>query len=329
MLLESIFVAIVPALFYIAIIYIVDRYEKEPLWLLGAAFLWGAVPSIIFALIVNTVFSIPIYLVFGEYGLGDALSASLIAPLVEESVKGFLLLGLLFFWRHEIDSLLDGIIYGAMVGLGFAMVENVFYFMSAFAEGGTESWFSVVILRNLFGLNHSLFTAATGLGIAIARLTKRSWVRFTAPVVGWMGAMFLHFVHNASASLGSIAGPLVCFPLFANAWGGVLIMLVIIVYALVQEKRWIKQYLADEIEQGTLTEPQYQTANSGTRRFFHRYSLLLSHGPMGYWNALQFYHKCSELAYKKHHYELHQDNKSQQLAHKLRQEIAILSQRIQ
>lgn len=140
----------------------------------------GAIPSIIFAFIVNTVLSIPFYVFAGE-SLGDALSASLIAPLVEESIKGLLLLVLLIIWRHEIDSILDGIIYGAMIGLGFAMVENVFYFAGAFAEGGTEGWWSVVILRNVFGLNHSLFTAVTGMGIAIARLTPRPWVRFSTP----------------------------------------------------------------------------------------------------------------------------------------------------
>lgn len=327
MILESIVIAIIPVILYIAIIYLVDRYEKEPLWLLGAAFLWGAIPSIIFALIVNTILSIPFYVFAGE-GLGDALSASLVAPLVEESVKGILLLALLIVWRQEIDSILDGIIYGAMIGLGFAMVENVFYFIGAFEEGGMEGWLSVVALRNVFGLNHSLFTAVTGLGIAIARLTPRPWVRFTTPVLGWMGAMFLHFVHNASASFGGVAGALVCIPLLANSWGGLFIMLIIIIWAILQEKKWIKQYLAEEVPAGTLSNEQYQTASSGTRRLFHRYNLLLSHGPMGYWNALRFYHKCSELAYKKHHHSLHRDKKSLQLAEKLRGEITQLGRLI-
>ena len=328
MILESIVIAILPVIVYIAIIYLVDRYEKEPLWLLGAAFLWGAIPSIIFAFIVNTVLSIPFYVFAGE-GLGDALSASLVAPLVEESVKGMLLLALLLVWRQEIDSILDGIIYGAMIGLGFAMVENVFYFIGAFEEGGMESWFSVVALRNVFGLNHSLFTALTGLGIAIARLTPRPWIRFTAPIMGWMGAMFLHFVHNASASFGAVAGALVCLPLFLNSWGGLFVMFIIIIWAIWQEKKWIKQYLADEVPVGTLSAEQYQTASSGTRRLFHRYNLLLTHGPMGYWHAIRFYHKCSELAYKKHHHSLHQDQKSLQLANKLRGEITQLSRLIQ
>ena len=45
----SVIAAIIPTVFYIIIIYWVDRYEKEPWWLLSAAFLWGAIPSIIAA----------------------------------------------------------------------------------------------------------------------------------------------------------------------------------------------------------------------------------------------------------------------------------------
>jgi protease PrsW len=113
----SILAAAVPTLFFVALIYWVDRYEKEPLWLLGATFLWGAIPSIIIAFIFNTVLSIPVYLLVSGPA-GDALAGSLIAPPVEETVKGLAILGILLLWRHEIDSVLDGIIYGAMVGNG-------------------------------------------------------------------------------------------------------------------------------------------------------------------------------------------------------------------
>ncbi|MCA9958466.1 MAG: PrsW family intramembrane metalloprotease, partial [Anaerolineales bacterium] len=114
--------AVIPTLLYIGLIYWVDRYEKEPWWLLTTAFLWGAIPSIIIAYIFNSLLSTPIYLLTSET-TGDTLAASFIAPPVEETVKGLVLVIIFFRWRHEIDSPLDGIIYGAMVGMGFAMVE--------------------------------------------------------------------------------------------------------------------------------------------------------------------------------------------------------------
>ena len=227
-LILSIIAAAIPALIYIILIYWVDRYEKEPWWLLTAAFLWGAVPSIIIAFIANSVLSIPFYLLAGQT-TGDALAASLIAPPVEESIKGLAVLGIFWFWRHEIDSPLDGIIYGAMVGMGFAMIENIYYFVTVYNEGGVEAWGMNVFLRGIiFGLNHALFTSMTGLGIALARMSTNSVTRIGAPIAGWLAAIFLHFLHNAAVSNSSA----LCLLAFVSDWGGVMLVLVIMIWAL-------------------------------------------------------------------------------------------------
>lgn len=324
LLLFSILAAAIPTLMYVGLIYWVDRYEKEPLWLLTAAFLWGAIPSIIAALIFNTLFSIPLYLLAGDVA-GEALAASLIAPPVEESLKGLALLLIFFLWRHEIDSMLDGIIYGAMVGMGFAMVENVFYFVGVYLEGGAEAWGMNIVLRGvIFGLNHALFSSMTGLGIAIARMTTNPLLRVLAPIGGWATAVFLHFLHNAAVSSGS----LLCFVALLFDWGGVLLTLLIIVWALVQERNWLKTYLAEEVALGLLTTRQYETAVSGRRRNQHRMQLLGARGLAGLRMASHFYHKCSKLAYKKHHYALFKDEESAQMIQRLRGEIATLSQTV-
>ena len=139
-----------------------------------------------------------------------------------------------------------------------------------------------------------------------------------------MAATFLHFLHNLSVSFGN----LLCLVALASDWGGVWLLLVIIVWALVQERRWIKEYLAEEIGLGTLTVNQYDTACSGRKRTRHRFSVLFSHGPGAYLTAVRFYQRCSQLAYKKHHHTLFQDEKSGQLIKELRQEIGTLSQLI-
>lgn len=302
MIVQSILAAIIPALVYIYLIYYVDRYEKEPLWLLTAAFLWGAVPAIIGALLFNVVLGAPFYMVLGQE-TGDAAVATFVAPLVEESVKGLALLLILFLWRDQIDTLLDGIIYGAMVGIGFAMVENVFYFVDEFQASGVEGWQTLVILRAvLFGLNHSLFTSMTGMGVAVAKLNPRSGWRWAAPVLGWSAAVFIHFLHNTFASASEIIGPLACIPLFGNAWGGVLITAVIVGWSVWQERQWIQKYLAEEVQLGTLTAVQYRTASSTGQRFVTRWQLLFRGGPQGFWQAQRFYFTCSKLAYAKHQY---------------------------
>ena len=317
----SIFAATIPTLLYILIIYWVDRYEKEPIWLLISAFLWGAIPSIVVAFIFNSVLSIPFYLLAGD-GAGDALAASLIAPPVEESMKGIALLGILFFWRHEIDSILDGIIYGAMVGMGFAMIENVYYFVNVFNEGGVEAWSINIFMRAvIFGLNHALFTSMTGLGIAIARMTTNTALKFAAPIAGWMTGVFLHFVHNASVSIGE----LLCVVALISDWGGILLIFGIMIWAVLQERSWIRTQLADEVEVGTLTAVQYEIACSGRKRVRYIWNQLTTQGPKAYRQATRFFQRCSELAYKKHHISLFQeDQKNQQLADELRGEIATI-----
>lgn len=323
LLLVSITAAIIPTLFYVSIVYWVDRYEKEPAWLLAATFFWGSVPSVLLAFLLNTILGLPLTILASGSPFADTAVAVFVAPLVEESVKGIALLAIFLFWRHEIDSPLDGIIYGAMVGLGFAMVENVYYFMNEYWLGGATAWGINVILRTvIFGLNHALFSSFTGLGIAVARLSPRLVVKLAAPVFGWGTAVFLHFMHNLTVSTGSLVA---CFS-FLFDWGGLLLILVIALWALVQERQWIKTYLAEEVAQSTLTVSQYRLACSGHQRMLFSLEMLLTKGWRANRQSAHFFHRCSELAYKKHHQQLFGDKQSAVAILRLRREVNHLGQ---
>jgi protease PrsW len=321
--LYSLFAAVIPTLLYVAIIYWVDRYEREPLWLLSAAFLWGAIPSIILALIFNEAFSIPLYLLAGP-DMGDFLTASLIAPPVEEVAKGLALLLIFLFWHREIDSWLDGIIYGAMVGMGFAMVENIFYYIYEFETSGAGGFGILVILRGFaFGLNHALYTAMTGLGIAIARLSTRRSTRILAPLAGLSMAIFLHFLHNFSVSFGN----LICLVAFLINWASTVFFVIIIIWSLAQERSWIRKYLREEVDLGLISEEQYDIATSGFARVQRRLGYLFSGQWRNYRRTLKFYDRCSKLAFRKHHYELFEDNASQECITRYRAEIMAMDYR--
>jgi RsiW-degrading membrane proteinase PrsW (M82 family) len=188
--------------FYFLVIRGTDRYEPEPFWLLSVAFFWGAVVSTLTSLVFNDVGqgAIQASLGAGQAALVEASTASFVAPLVEETSKGFgvlVLWAISALWVREVDGALDGAIYGGVVGLGFTMTEDVLYIASAGAQHGSEGFFQVFVLRTvLAGLGHASFTAMTGLGIGIAAESGSGLIKIIAPIGGWFAAVGLHFLHN-------------------------------------------------------------------------------------------------------------------------------------
>ncbi len=165
-LLLSIVVGLIPTVIYGGFVNWLDQHEKEPWWLLTLAFVWGTVPAAAIALVAQWVLDIPTTWVFSGASLAyEILGSGVWAPITEEVAKGLGVVIILLLARREMDSVLDGIIYGAMTGLGFALTENVLYFGTALAEDGWGSWAIVVLLRTIpFGLNHALFSGLTGAG---------------------------------------------------------------------------------------------------------------------------------------------------------------------
>ncbi|URN04307.1 PrsW family intramembrane metalloprotease [Actinomadura madurae] len=221
----GVLLAILPIPVLIALALTLDRLEPEPPRALAFAFMWGAGVAVLGALVLNTAgllyVTVPI---FGETD-GHFVSATFGAPVIEETLKGAVLFGLLWFRRNEIDGFADGIIYAAMVGLGFAMMENVTYYMRAFEDGGAQQLQAVFILRGLIApLSHPLFTSMTGLGVAYAATHRRG--QLLAPLAGLLGAMILHGLWNGSAAFG-LGGLGIVYLLDF----GVLVTLIVVVFA--------------------------------------------------------------------------------------------------
>src|SRR5512144_597912 len=116
----AILAAAVPALVYGWLIWWLDRYEKEPLWLIAVAFLWGSLPAIGLSVLFEVVLQVPL----ASSTIGPDLASWGLAALVEEPIKALALVGLFLFMRREFDGPLDGIVYGSLVGFGFSMTEN-------------------------------------------------------------------------------------------------------------------------------------------------------------------------------------------------------------
>ena len=316
---------ILPMVVYALILWWFDRYEKEPLGLLIAAFLWGAVPAIIFSLVAQLALDVPISYFVSPLA-SDLIGATVVAPVTEEVFKGGALLLLLLFFRKEIDSPLDGIIYGGLVGFGFAAVENVFYFAGAFTESGLGELALLTVFRAfLFGLNHALFTGLTGLGLALARTAPNWLVKVGAPVVGLLLGMTAHGIHNGGVTLGSeLYWP--CLITLISDWGGVAILFGVIIWASVREQRWIATYLADEVEKGTLSQEDYATTSSYVTRVATRAQALFG-GDFRRWRELGHYYRlATELAFNKRrlaHFPAEKDTQARVV--QLRQQVGEMS----
>ena len=136
------------------------------------------------------------------------LAAPISAPIAEEIAKA---LGvLLIFWllRAEFDNMRDGIVYGALVGLGFNWFEAALYVAQGYAENGVAPYGAQLGGRYaLLGLGgHAMFTGIFGASLGLAIQTRRRWVRILAPIVGLVLAIAAHMLNNALPLLFTLAG---------------------------------------------------------------------------------------------------------------------------
>lgn len=286
-LLIALLAALVPTLGYTLLIWWLDRHEKEPLHLLIVAFVWGALPAVALALITEVALAPTVATYFGP-----GAPTTLAAPIVEETIKALVLIGIFLFARREFNGVLDGIIYGALVGFGFAMTENLLYFLSYAEQFGT-----VWLMRTLlFGFNHAFFSSIVGIALGLVRYERRRWVGYLAtPIALWL-AILVHALHNSSAQAG-VLGLLLAW--LADS-GGVLIVLATAVLAQRHELHWTSTYLGAEVERGIIDEEQYQIVQHPAQRLRLEGQALLQGG----WTALRathrFYHLLIELAFVKH-----------------------------
>jgi RsiW-degrading membrane proteinase PrsW (M82 family) len=101
---------VLPMVVYAFVLGWFDRYEKEPGGLLIAAFVWGAFPAVLFSLVTQLLLGIPTSYFIRP--AADLLEAAVIAPISEEVFKGAAVLLLFLFHRRELDTPLDGLVYG-------------------------------------------------------------------------------------------------------------------------------------------------------------------------------------------------------------------------
>lgn len=198
----SLVAAVLPMFTYLILIWWLDRNDREPFWLVFLNFFWGATGAIFLGIIGSLIFQVPLNVVIEGFAGGhnsqltDLSGAVVTAPIVEEFTKGIFLLMMSF--NKRFDGVVDGVVYGGAIGLGFGMTENFLYFVN---YGNTpESWLYLVIIRTLFSaVLHCLSQATFGAFIGYAKFKPLPF-KFIIIPLGFLAAVFLHFAWNLSVS---------------------------------------------------------------------------------------------------------------------------------
>jgi RsiW-degrading membrane proteinase PrsW (M82 family) len=288
--------ATVPVPLYLVLILWIDRYEAEPVWMLTTAFFWGALVAVFFAFLINTASRDVVHLLTHSARAGRTFGAVISAPIVEESAKA-LILFIFFFWKKdEFDGVIDGIVYAAMAGLGFAMTENIQYYGNAVMEHGGGGLTFVFILRGaLAPFSHPMFTSLTGIGLGLARQSRNTAVKWLAPIMGLLAAIAMHSIWNGSGVLfGGIVWVLTYIVIMIPAF---FLILVVIILALRREGQIVREHLVADYQGGLLTQQEYDQLCTIRGRMGSTFNAF-SRGGISQWQAArQLNQIASELAF--------------------------------
>jgi protease PrsW len=180
-----------------------DRNHKEPWRLVLVAAAWGAIVATSLVIWGETVWEVT-----AQHALvpGPGLDTSLafMAGILEELAKGVAVVLLFLVMRNEFDDVVDGIVYGAAVGLGFNFMESVSYMTNLYSifapegQGGIAAgiqWYARQVLGLFFG--HATYTAYIGAGVGIARQLPAVRQKVMAILAGFIVAISAHFLWDA------------------------------------------------------------------------------------------------------------------------------------
>jgi RsiW-degrading membrane proteinase PrsW (M82 family) len=182
-----------------------DRNESEPWRIVMVAVAWGAIVSTSLVVWAETIWD---YVATHTLVPGPALDVSTAysAGIWEEVAKGLAVLLLYLVMRDEFDDVVDGIVYGAAVGLGFNFMESVTYMTHLYAvfsgQGSGQAvfaaasqWYSRQVLGLFF--SHATYTALVGAGIGLARQLPSRRDRVLSILSGFLAAIAAHFAWDA------------------------------------------------------------------------------------------------------------------------------------
>jgi protease PrsW len=253
--LVGLLLALLPVPLLVALILYLDRLEPEPRALLAAIFGAGAGIAAIIALLGRALHTA----VFTTPELAPHASITALVPVgpaiggavVAETLNGLVLVALLASRRTEIDGVEDGVVYGSMIGLGFALVANVYAYGVAW-NAGAGAVAEEFARRGIFApVFQAMFTSMIGLGVAYAAARPRAGGRGAAIGAGWLAAVALDALWNHSVAARG-TGLLVTYVIL-------LVVLIAVTVAVVADRRRVVRLIISFLPD--FVHPEVITAN--------------------------------------------------------------------
>lgn len=300
-LVSAVLLGAIPTLVYLAILNAIDRYEKEPWTILLACLGGGAIVAPLLTVGILAVVGRPPQLTPSlAPGAGGA---DPLVGVIQELVKGMVLIVLIRFVRSEFDDALDGIVYGAAVGAGFAATETIVY-----AAGGTTGLASGTIATLLLsGLNHAFYGAVLGAILGAARRLPTDGLAAVAAIYGLLTAGLLHALHDALPAIlaRGLDRPDAVLGLGTRLLTelvnvlGLATLAVAVWFAWRREARVVREELREEVAAGVVSAADYEALPSTRRRLAGQLALA-RRGGVGRARLLRrLYAQEGELAFHK------------------------------
>ncbi|MHB8733550.1 MAG: PrsW family intramembrane metalloprotease [bacterium] len=292
---------------YLLALWLIDPYEREPLSDIGITFAAGAVVAPLLTRGVEAAVGIPSSLAPAVFSVFSSGPPNLWGAVVEEAAKGAVVLAAFVLFRREFDDALDGLIYGAVVGAGFALTQSLLYLrtlasLGAAAQPASGFLFSVFVA----GLNQCFFTSLFGGSLGALREAgpeKRAG-RAMLPVLGFAAAAIYHAGYAGLGYLAATPPGGAAWAPWAGIlrrlvdWLGVIVLLLLVRWAWERERYVLGRTLGDEVAAGTVTadELAFLAAGERGRRQFHAWR----RAGWGHYLATRRLHQAqAELAFAK------------------------------
>jgi len=259
--------ALLPAVLYIVILRVIDRYEPEPWTFLLASVGLGALAAPVLSMLVLAAVGQPPTLP-GELSLGGPTAA-----IVEQVVKGLLLLVLIHFVRDQFDDVLDGIVYGAALGAGFTITQSLLFALSP-NHLGLATTVEVLVA----GLNQAFYCAAFGGIVGYARSLPSRAQYWIVVALGLATAAWLDAFHDAVPFVLSRlaqrpeAAATIASHLIATGVNllGLAALAIAVAAAWRRERRIVRAELHDEVASGTVGAADVGIITSQARRLLEQ-----------------------------------------------------------